>query len=147
MRSRVRSGIYSLCFLVGALTLSAACDSNPASPTSSGSFTITDVRVGTGAEAADGRILSVTYSGWLYDTSQPDGKGMPFDSNAGSAPFSFRLGSGEVIDGWDRGFVGMREGGLRRLIIPPDLAYGSERNGNIPANATLVFDIELLTVQ
>jgi FKBP-type peptidyl-prolyl cis-trans isomerase FkpA len=129
------------------LMLPLACDSSPSSPTSTGPFTITDIRVGTGAEATNGRFLLVTYTGWLYDTSRPDGKGREFDSNVGEAAFGFRLGSGLVIAGWEQGVVGMRAGGLRRLIIPPALAYGDERNDDIPANATLVFDIELLSVQ
>jgi FKBP-type peptidyl-prolyl cis-trans isomerase FkpA len=91
--------------------------------------------------------VSVTYTGWLYDTAQTDGKGRQFDSNAGGTPFSFTLGTGFVIRGWDQGVVGMRVGGLRRLIIPPDLAYGSSGQGTIPGNATLIFDVELLSVQ
>ena len=136
-----------VCFLFAALTVSIACGSNPAEPTSSAPFSQTDLRVGTGAEATNGRRVSVTYTGWLYDTSQTDGKGRQFDSNVGGAPFSFTLGSGFVIRGWDQGVVGMRVGGLRRLIIPPDLAYGSSGQGSIPGNATLVFDVELLSVQ
>ena len=89
----------------------------------------------------------MNYTGWLYDASRPDQKGLQFDSSVGRTPFTFNLGSNQVIDGWDRGVVGMKVGGLRRLVIPPSLAYGGTRNGPIPPNATLVFDIELLDAQ
>ena len=82
----------------------------------------------------DGQQLTVSYTGWLYDSNAPDNKGSIFDSGAG---FQFRLGAGQVIAGWDRGLVGMRVGGMRRLVIPPDLAYGSQGQGSIPPNATL----------
>jgi FKBP-type peptidyl-prolyl cis-trans isomerase FkpA len=105
--------------------------------------------VGDGAEATAGQRLTVEYTGWLYDPTQPEQKGREFSSSAGGAPFTFMLGAGEVIAGWDRGAAGMKVGGQRRLIIPPALAYGSAGAGGgvIPPNATLVFDIELLDVQ
>jgi FKBP-type peptidyl-prolyl cis-trans isomerase FkpA len=91
-------------------------------------------------------VLTVNYTGWLYSVAQPDNKGAQFDSSVGGTPFSFTLGQGSVIAGWDRGLVGMRVGGLRRLVVPPSLGYGDFRNGPIPANATMVFDIELVEV-
>jgi FKBP-type peptidyl-prolyl cis-trans isomerase FkpA len=91
--------------------------------------------------------LNVNYTGWLYNPSGTDGKGSQFDSSIGRAPFPFTLGAGQVISGWDRGVAGMRVGGQRRLVLPPELAYGSSGNGPIPPNATLVFDIELLDAQ
>jgi FKBP-type peptidyl-prolyl cis-trans isomerase FkpA len=92
--------------------------------------------------------VRVNYTGWLYDLSRPEQKGQQFDSSAGREPFEFLLGSGQVIPGWDRGVAGMKVGGQRRLIIPPDLAYGATGAGGvIPPNATLVFDVELLDVQ
>ena len=111
-------------------------------------LTITDLVVGTGAEATDGVSLTVEYTGWLYDPSEPDNKGFQFDASAGT-PFPFVLGAAEVIPGWDQGLPGMRVGGQRRLTIPPDLGYGAagRADAGIPSNATLVFDIELLTVQ
>ena len=133
--------------------LAAACggddgSSSPTAPsTPSAPFSQTDVRVGSGAEATTGRTLTVNYSGWLYDPSQAESKGQRFDTSIGRAPFSFPLGAGRVIRGWDQGLVGMRVGGQRRLVIPPDLGYGSQGNGPIPPNATLVFDVELLDVQ
>ena len=137
------------------LPLVAACggdDSNPTGPSGTvrGEFSATDLTVGTGAEAIAGRRLTVNYTGWLYDPTRTEQKRTQFDSSRspGRAPFAFTLGVGGVIRGWDRGVVGMRVGGQRRLVIPPELGYGA--NGNppaIPGNATLVFDIELLDVQ
>jgi FKBP-type peptidyl-prolyl cis-trans isomerase FkpA len=134
------------------LVASAGCSggASPTSPSTPGApFSQTDLVVGTGAEATRGTRPSVHYTGWLYDPTQPENKGRQFDSSAGRQPFTFPLGAGQVIEGWDRGVAGMRVGGRRRLVIPPDLAYGSNGAGNgiVPPNATLVFDIELLDVQ
>src|SRR5690349_1691716 len=105
-----------------------------------------DVKVGTGEEAVVGKMVEVQYTGWLYDPSAPDQKGKKFDSSRDrGAPFSFLLGSGRVIKGWDRGVAGMRVGGQRTLVIPPAMAYGAHGAGNvIPPNATLIFDVELV---
>jgi FKBP-type peptidyl-prolyl cis-trans isomerase len=110
---------------------------------------VTDLVVGSGAEAVAGSRVTVHYSGWLYDPSQPDAKGRPFDSSRESGrPFTFALGAGQVIAGWDRGVQGMKAGGQRRLVIPHDLAYGERGAGGvIPPRATLVFDVELLDVR
>src|SRR5215210_2330254 len=81
-------------------------------------FSQTDLTVGTGARAARTARISVNYTGWVYDPDAPDHKGAQFDTSAGRAPFTFTLGAGEVIDGWDNGFNHMRVGGTRRLIIP-----------------------------
>ena len=116
----------------------------PTATTSSAPYSQTDLVAGFGVEATSGRNVTVSYSGWLYDTSRPDGKGNQFDS---SASFQFALGRGQVIAGWDRGVPGMKVGGQRRLIIPPDLAYGASGRPPIPPNATLIFDITLLGVQ
>lgn len=112
-------------------------------------FTRTDLQVGTGLEATKGKGLTVNYTGWLYDPAKPDLKGRMFDSSMGRSPFSFVLGKGDVIPGWDEGFTGMKVGGKRRLIIPPNLAYGVDGAGGgiIPPNATLIFEMELLSVQ
>ena len=112
-------------------------------------FSTTDVRVGTGADATAGRRVTVNYTGWIYDPARPENKGQQFDSSvgAGRQPFPFTLGTGAVIRGFDQGVIGMKVGGLRRVTIPPDLAYGSAGSGGvIPPNATLVFDIDLLEV-
>src|SRR5262249_46720317 len=99
-----------------------ACTPNPTGPTNSSAFTQTDLVIGTGAAAASGSSLTVNYTGWLYDPSKPDNKGAQFDTN-GATPFSVTLGAGQVIQGWDTGIVGMQVGGVRRLIIPPSMAY------------------------
>jgi FKBP-type peptidyl-prolyl cis-trans isomerase FkpA len=117
------------------------------SPTGPSPVTSTDVVAGTGAEAAAGKVLTVHYTGWLYNPAQPEGKGAQFDSSVGATAFTFVLGQGQVISGWDTGLVGMRAGGMRRLVIPPSAGYGGFRNGPIPANATLLFEIELLNVE
>jgi FKBP-type peptidyl-prolyl cis-trans isomerase FkpA len=105
-----------------------------------------DTKVGTGEEATVGKAVEVHYTGWLYDPNAPDKKGAKFDSSRDrGAPFSFLLGAGRVIKGWDRGVAGMKVGGQRTLIIPADMAYGAQGAGKvIPPNATLIFDVELL---
>jgi FKBP-type peptidyl-prolyl cis-trans isomerase FkpA len=134
--------------ILGLLVLVSACggnDSNPTGPsTTTAPYSQTDLVVGTGTSAAVGNTVTVSYTGWLHDSTKPDAKGSQFDS---SANFSFPLGAGRVIRGWDQGVIGMRVGGQRRLVIPPELAYGSTGSGPIPPNATLVFDITLLSVQ
>jgi len=112
----------------------------------------TDLAVGTGSsEAVNGDMVTVAYTGWLYDSTKTDGKGAQFDQATAASPFTFQLGkgvgAGAVIAGWDQGVVGMRVGGKRRLVIPPGLAYGSAAQGGIPANSTLVFDIEVLAIK
>jgi len=128
-----------------AATVFPACGGSPTTP--SAPFSQSDVRVGTGASAAGGNTLMVNYTGWVYDATKPELKGAKFESSIGSSPLTFVLGAGQVIPGWDQGIPGMRVGGLRRLVIPPSLAYGPARNGVIPPNATLVFDVELLSVE
>ncbi|MDB5237453.1 MAG: peptidyl-prolyl isomerase, FKBP-type peptidyl-prolyl cis-trans isomerase FkpA [Parcubacteria group bacterium] len=106
-------------------------------------LTASDTVVGTGAEAKTGDTVTVNYVGML-----PDGTVFDASANHGTTGFSFPLGAGQVIKGWDQGVVGMKVGGKRRLIIPANLAYGNQAVGGvIPANATLVFDIELLGVK
>jgi len=128
-----------------ALLICAGCGGSNTAPSANVPFSQTDLVVGTGATASPGNRLTVAYTGWLFDASQPNNKGRQFDSNPG---FPFTLGTGSVIKGWDQGVPGMRVGGQRRLIIPPDLAYGSAGAGGglIPPNATLVFDITLISI-
>jgi FKBP-type peptidyl-prolyl cis-trans isomerase FkpA len=105
-----------------------------------------DTKVGTGEEAEIGKTVNVHYTGWLYDENAPDKKGKKFDSSLDRKEhFSFMLGAGRVIKGWDQGVTGMKVGGQRTLIIPPAMAYGARGAGNIiPPNATLIFDVELI---
>jgi FKBP-type peptidyl-prolyl cis-trans isomerase FkpA len=106
-----------------------------------GELVTQDLVVGQGREAKKGDTVDVHYTGTLAD-------GKVFDSSRGREPFSFELGAGEVIKGWDQGVAGMRVGGLRRLTVPPELAYGSRGfPGAIPPQATLVFEVELLAVR
>lgn len=139
-----------------ALLLSAAvaCGKSDSSPSGgeTGASNITtlqvvDTRVGTGAEATNGKRVSVHYTGWLYSESAANHHGSQFETSRGGAPIEFTLGAGAVIPGWDQGIVGMKVGGQRTLTIPPSLAYGSRGQGPIPGNATLVFDVELVNVQ
>ena len=108
-----------------------------------------DVKQGTGAEATAGKVVIVHYTGWLYDPAKPDNKGAKFDSSRDAGkPFDFPLGGGRVIKGWDQGVAGMKVGGQRTLVIPPDMGYGARGAGHIiPPNATLIFDVELLEVK
>jgi FKBP-type peptidyl-prolyl cis-trans isomerase FkpA len=107
-----------------------------------------DVVLGSGAEAKPGTVL-VHYTGWLHDPAASDGHGKKFDSSVDRGqPFEFALGRGQVIRGWDEGVAGMKVGGKRTLIIPPEMGYGARGAGGvIPPNATLVFDVELVEVR
>lgn len=103
-------------------------------------FEINDTEIGTGETVDVGDTVVVHYTGKLPD-------GTVFDSSLGGEPFVFTVGEGQVIEGWERGLVGMREGGVRRLTISPGLAYGDREVGPIPADSTLVFEIELLEIE
>ena len=107
-----------------------------------------DTTVGTGAEAVAGKRVQVHYTGWLYDPTAANNRGKKFDSSKDRGqPFSFGLGGGEVIRGWDEGVQGMKVGGTRVLTIPADMGYGARGAGGvIPPNATLVFEVDLLSV-
>jgi FKBP-type peptidyl-prolyl cis-trans isomerase FkpA len=129
------------------LIAAAGCGGTSTGPSATAPFSQVDLRLGTGADAASGLSLTVNYTGWLYDPTKPDLKGLQFDTSLGKDPFIFTLGVQQVIAGWDQGLVGMKVGGIRRLIVPPSLGYGGVRNNSIPAYTTLVFDIELLDVQ
>ncbi len=139
-----------LLIAIAALAAAAGCGSStPTAPSANVPYSSTDLRVGDGTTAILGSLVQVNYTGWLYGASAPDHKGNQFDTTTGKSPYSFYLGSGGVIKGWDLGIPGMKVGGLRRLVVPPDLAYGAQSAGNgaIPGNSTLVFEIELLSVQ
>lgn len=142
---------YLRSILAALPVLVAGCHGNPspAPQTPQHAFESVEINPGDGEPIAPGRYAIVDYTGWLYDEAAPDHKGRTFDSSRSSgAPFRFQLGAGQVIAGWDRGVTGMRLHGRRLLIIPPDLAYGTAGAGGvIPANATLVFDVELVAIQ
>jgi FKBP-type peptidyl-prolyl cis-trans isomerase len=139
--------------VVGAAVLAvlvAACAQSQAPSGGAGGQEVTtpsglkyeDTKVGTGAEAKAGQNVAVHYTGWLTN-------GTKFDSSKDRGqPFTFRLGGGQVIKGWDEGVQGMKIGGVRKLTIPADLGYGARGAGGvIPPNATLVFEVELLDVK
>ena len=107
-----------------------------------------DLVDGEGSEATPGQVVEVHYTGWLFHPDNEDNKGRKFDSSLDRGQtFSFRLGGGSVIQGWDEGVAGMKVGGLRRLTIPPEMGYGARGAGGvIPPHATLIFDVELIGV-
>lgn len=116
-------------------------------PSPSAQVTIIDKTIGTGAEVSATKTLVVHYTGWVYDKTAADQHGTKFDSSVDKGtPFEFTLSS-SVIEGWKRGVVGMKVGGKRTLIIPPELGYGFTAQTNIPAGSTLIFDIELLSIK
>jgi peptidylprolyl isomerase len=124
----------------------ASAQSSPQSVTLPSGLKYQDQVVGTGPEAKSGQTVSVHYTGWLDQNGQP---GKQFDSSRDRGqPLSFGLGARQVIAGWDQGVAGMKVGGKRRLVIPPDLGYGARGAGGvIPPNATLIFDVELMGVR
>ncbi len=140
--------VFSLVLVAALLGASAACNESeaPTSPPLGIPFSTTDLVVGTGTEARVGQTVRVFYTGWIYSQGATDNKGSQFDANTSGIGFSFTLGQNTVIKGWEQGVPGMKVGGKRRLIVPPDLAYGSSGAGSIPGNATLIFEIELLSV-
>jgi FKBP-type peptidyl-prolyl cis-trans isomerase FkpA len=135
----------SLALLVAGVLTAAGCV-EATTPSRTPPYSQADIRLGSGAEATAASEVTVEYTGWFHDPLRLDSKGAVFDSSLGRAPFTFRLGTGSVIQGWERGVPGMKEGGVRRLVVPPSLAYGPPRNGPLPPYATLVFDIELVSV-
>src|SRR4030095_95132 len=142
--------IFRVIVLIAALGAPAAtggCGASPTTPSNNAAYSQTDLRLGTGTLAESGHLLTVNYTGWFYSAIGTDRKGPEFDSSVGRGPFTFTLGGGEVIQGWDQGVTGMRVGGVRRLVVPPSLGYGAVRFGPIPPNATLLFEIELVDVQ
>jgi FKBP-type peptidyl-prolyl cis-trans isomerase FkpA len=142
--------------LLACIALSAACSGKPETPPSgaSNSNPVTSLqkatlKPGTGAAIGGGQIAVVQYTGWLYEAGATDHKGKQFDSSlTRREPFKFPLDTGSVIKGWDQGVIGMKIGESRRLIIPPELAYGDAGAGGvIPPGATLVFDVELVGIE
>ena len=134
----------SLCF--STLAHSPAAFAQGAPVVTDSGLILADTKVGTGAEAKPGKSCTMHYTGWLYENGA---KGAKFDSSLDRGePFAFRLGQGQVIKGWDEGVAGMKVGGKRTLIIPPELGYGARgAGGAIPPNATLLFEVQLLDVK
>jgi len=120
---------------------------SPTGPVVNVPYSQTDIRVGTGPAAVNGNLLTVHYAGWLYNATAAEQKGALFDTSLTRGPFQFTLGTGNVIRGWHQGIPGMQVGGIRRLVLPPELAYGAAGNQGIPPNATLIFEVELLGIQ
>ena len=139
--------LLSFVLVVVALGVSGCSDSEggiPTAPTVNVPFSTVDLRVGTGAEAVVGRSVTLNYSGWVYDSAGTDNKGSRFDAG----PLSLTL-PGNVIPGFSQGIIGMKVGGLRRITIPPNLAYANNppAGSGIRRNETLIFEVELLSVQ
>jgi len=148
MRVLSRRGALAAAFSVaatGVIAMSDAADAQPVTTTPSG-LKIIDTKVGTGAAPKPGQTCVMHYTGWLYENGN---KGAKFDSSLDrNQPFSFPIGQHQVIAGWDEGVATMKVGGKRTLIIPPELGYGARGAGGvIPPNATLMFDVELLSVK
>ncbi|CAK0748086.1 Peptidyl-prolyl cis-trans isomerase [Gammaproteobacteria bacterium] len=147
-----RSILIPLAFLLAFTIYSIATRPDQATPKIEASnvteLVKTDIKPGEGDLAISGKNVTVHYTGWLYDMNASNHYGYKFDSSRDrNQPFSFRLGAGKVIMGWDQGLVGMKVGGQRELIIPSDLGYGARGAGRaIPPNTALVFEIELLKV-
>nr|WP_315402010.1 FKBP-type peptidyl-prolyl cis-trans isomerase [uncultured Duganella sp.] len=149
--------LFSSCALGLTLALSlAACDrAKPPQPaTTEAAANVAPVTMqkidtvtGTGKDAVAGATAVVHYTGWLYEPNSPQQHGAQFDSSSGRSPFSFQLGGGQVIKGWDEGVQGMKVGGKRTLIIPAAMGYGDSGAGPIPPHANLIFEVELLDVQ
>jgi FKBP-type peptidyl-prolyl cis-trans isomerase len=138
--TRITTGIaVGIAIVVVGYFLGGNMFQSQASQEASGQLVVQDEVVGTGAAAQPGERLTVDYTGKLQD-------GTVFDTSVGRQPISFVLGAGQVISGWEQGVAGMRVGGKRILIIPPSLAYGSQGIGPIPPNATLTFEVTLLSV-
>ena len=162
-RSRFRIALAVVAALAVATTVGAQTAQNPAGanapavPASLSSkigaqvkeLQKIDVKQGDGSEAVAGKTVMVHYTGWLYDPTAPDGHGSKFDSSLDrGTPFSFPLGQGRVIRGWDEGVATMKVGGKRTLLIPPGLGYGAKgAPGAIPPNSTLLFEVELLEIK
>lgn len=157
MTSTFRQGLAALLVLAFPL---AACAEEPATgaapppaPAAEApqeALLVTDLVKGVGNEALPGLVVVVHYTGWLHDPAAPEQRGKKFDSSRDrNEPFSFPLGAGHVIKGWEQGVPGMKVGGLRRLVIPPSLGYGPRNVGNglIPPNSTLLFEVELLGLE
>lgn len=116
----------------------------PTAPPLDVPFAVTDLEEGAGSPVEDGWLLAIAYTGWLYDPAAPDNRGQEFASASAEAPISFRLGIGQVIPGIDQGVAGMRVGGRRRVVIPPDLGFGVQGTNLVTGNSTLLIELSLV---
>jgi FKBP-type peptidyl-prolyl cis-trans isomerase FkpA len=144
-----RTTLFALCIPFAVFACAQHATDKSGNKPMSNELKIEDTQLGTGAVAVKDHTVVVHYTGWLYDEKAPKHHGAKFDSSLDrNEPFSFPLGAGRVIKGWDQGVEGMKVGGKRTLTIPPQLGYGERGAGGvIPPNATLVFDVELLNVK
>lgn len=151
MKNQIRT--FALAAILGLSTVACSDNSTKISEkqimSENSDFIKKDVVIGEGATAEKGQNVSVHYTGWLFEEQAEDKRGTKFDSSVDrGSPFDFPLGAGRVIKGWDEGVQGMKVGGKRTLTIPPEMGYGSAGAGGlIPANATLIFDVELLAIK
>ena len=142
-----------ICLAVALLAVGCNSDGGGGSPTDPSQvnveFSFSDLSVGTGTEAAAGRSVIMLYELWLYNPAGTASKGTRIggSSDAGAGPYPFTIGAGGVIQGIDQGVRGMRQGGKRRIYVPPSMAYGAQGQGSIPPNASVVFEVELTSVQ
>ena len=140
--SRRRPG--SLLVIAAAVVALAACDYLPTQP--SVPLSKVDLRVGTGAEVVNGRTIVAHVQGWIHNAERPEQKGIQFESTRDGSPAFFIVGSPDIIPGLNLGVLGMRVGGLRRIVIPPSLAFGAEGFGVIPPFSNVIFEIDLLEI-
>lgn len=143
--------LTALCVALAAVLTASGCgrDTSPSGTNVEdiSSLRTIDVTVGSGAQAAPGQRISVHYTLYLYSSTAAGNRGARMESSRDrGAPFSFALGTGAVIPGWDQGIPGMRVGGSRTLLIPSMLAYGSRGSGSVPPNSALVFDVDLISI-
>ena len=143
---------FLVCLAVALVAAGCNSDGGGNSPTDPSQvnieYSFSDLVVGTGRQAVVGSSVTVNYTGWLYNPSGSESKGTQFDSSVGRAPYPVVVGARQVIPGFEQAIVGMQVGGRRRVYIPPGLAYGSAGSGGvIPPNASIVFEIELVTLQ
>ncbi|HEY0062509.1 MAG TPA: FKBP-type peptidyl-prolyl cis-trans isomerase [Telluria sp.] len=140
--------LYSLC--IASALLPAAAGAVPAEAAlvfSPKALITSDITVGKGAVAGATSTVTIHYTGWLYAPRAPKMRGNKFDSSIGGAPFSFKVGAGAVIRGWEEGVKGMRVGGKRQLIVPASMGFGKDGLGPVPSTANLLFEIELVDVK
>jgi len=134
--------------LLAVVLASAASCHNPFSPSQNANvpFSVTDVTLGDGPAAKGGDVLLLDYAGYLYDAKKPNAEGLLIDTTLAGQYATIVLGYGQLLPGIEQGLVGMKPGGFRRIVIPPELAYGPVQHYPVPANATLVYDVQLLGV-